>query len=193
MVDPATLSDSHGNVLLAVARGAVEAALGGARRPPPDDPWLREPGSTFVTLTQGGLLRGCIGTVRPVYPLVEDLRRNAVAAALADPRFHPLSATDLPFTRFEVSVLSPLATLRATSEEELRRQLAPGSHGLVLSWQRHSGTFLPQMWEQLPDPALFLRYLKRKAGLPEEFWDPEVVARVFTVRAWHEPEPAAAG
>jgi len=126
----------------------------------------------FVTLYQGGNLRGCIGGLEPRWPLAEDVRVHAVAAALQDPRFPPVTPQELPDIEIEVSVLSPLQPLNYRTPEDLIRHLRPGVDGVLLE-DPESGaraTFLPQVWEKLPDPRAFLSHLALKAGLPPDAW-----------------------
>lgn len=158
-----------------------------------DAAWLDAPGASFVTLTSGrapgGALRGCIGSLGARRPLREDVEANAVAAALHDPRFAPLTARELDETVVEVSVLSAPAALPAADEAELLARLRPGVDGVVLSACGRRATFLPQVWEQLPDPADFLARLRRKAGLPADYWGRDVVVETYTVTAWQEAAP----
>jgi AmmeMemoRadiSam system protein A len=178
-------------VLLALARRAIEEALGvPPAMPPPDlaaDPWLRAPGATFVTLTHDGHLRGCIGSVRARRPLADDVRGNARAAALSDPRFVPVTARELPAIRIEVSLLAPATPLAAETEAEALAQLRPGIDGVILEYggEAHA-TFLPQVWETLPVPRDFLAHLKDKAGLPPAFWSPAIRLQRYTVAKWAE-------
>ena len=155
--------------------------------------WLDAPGASFVTLTSGrapgGALRGCIGSLEARRPLREDVEANAVAAALHDPRFAPLTARELDDTVVEVSVLSAPTALPAADEAELLARLRPGVDGVVLSACGRRATFLPQVWEQLPDPADFLARLRRKAGLPADYWGRDVVVETYTVTAWQEAAP----
>ncbi|HXM70047.1 MAG TPA: AmmeMemoRadiSam system protein A [Thermoanaerobaculia bacterium] len=186
----------RGRVLLALAREAIAAAL---HVPPPaarwpaaelEAPWLRAPGACFVTLTRQGRLRGCIGSVRARRPLADDLRANARAAALSDPRFPQLTAGELPDTRIEVSLLSAASPLPAASEEEALAALRPGLDGIILEigGETHA-TFLPQVWENLPSPRDFLAHLKHKAGLSPGFWSPDLRLHRYTVTKWVEAEP----
>lgn len=192
---------SAGAILLPLARGAIAARLDpagpAARRTVPeaaaDAAWLDAPGASFVTLTSGrapgGALRGCIGSLGARRPLREDVEANAVAAALHDPRFAPLTARELDDTVVEVSVLSAPAALPVADEAELLARLRPGVDGVVLSACGRRATFLPQVWEQLPDPADFLARLRRKAGLPADYWGRDVVVETYTVTAWQEAAP----
>lgn len=183
--------EERGRTLLALAREALEEALEVREpaRPPTELPgWLTTPGATFVTLTADGSLRGCVGSMRAVRPLIEDVRDNAVAAALADSSFPPLTGTELPGTLVEVSLLSHLERLAATSEQEVLAALVPGRDGVLLEWGAHRGTFLPQVWERIPEPERFLRLLKQKARLPESFWAPDVALWTYTVEKWREAD-----
>ena len=182
--------DVQGRVLTAIARASIADALGCPREPVPDAAWLHEAGACFVTLTQNGALRGCIGTIDPHRSLGEDVRANARAAALRDPRFAPLAARELGCTRIEVSVLTPREELAFTSQADALRQLRPGTDGVVLEFGAHRATFLPQVWDQLPTPGEFMAHLKRKAGLPQEFWAPGVRLFRYQVRQASEPAPA---
>ena len=179
-----------GTTLLRLARFAIGQKLGGTDAAPSPAPWLDEPGATFVTLTQAGALRGCIGSLEASRPLALDVRENALAAAFRDPRFKPLTAAEFPAVAIEVSLLSALEPLPLEDERALREQLRPGVDGLVLDFGHHRGTFLPQVWEQLPDPADFLLNLKRKAGLPPDFWEPGMRLSRYTVTQWREPDRA---
>lgn len=131
---------------------------------------LREPGACFVTLTKHGQLRGCIGSLQAHRPLALDVLHNASAAAFRDPRFPPVVTDELKQLSLHISVLGPSEALLADNEAELLAQLRPGIDGLTLDDGAHRATFLPSVWEQLPEAAQFLRQLKRKAGLADEYW-----------------------
>ncbi len=175
-----------GSVLLRLARAAIARELGKAHPAAADAPWLRAPGACFVTLTHAEKLRGCIGTLRPHRPLLEDVQANAVAAAFRDPRFKPLSETEFEAVEVELSLLSPLETLDFADERDALARLRPGIDGVVFEYGYHSSTFLPQVWEDLREPAEFLAHLKYKAGLPPDFWDREVKLMRYTVSKWRE-------
>jgi AmmeMemoRadiSam system protein A len=177
-----------GATLLRLARFAIAQRLGETDAAPPPAPWLDEPGATFVTLTQHVTLRGCIGSLEASRPLAVDVRENALAAAFRDPRFPPLTVVEWPAVAIEVSLLSALEALPLTDEREVLAQLRPGVDGLVLDFGHHRGTFLPQVWEQLPDPEAFLVNLKRKAGLPPDFWEPGMRLSRYTVTKWREAD-----
>jgi hypothetical protein len=179
----------RGEVLLAIARESLAEAFEGTGESRParqDAPWLAEPGATFVTLTRGGELRGCIGSLEPHRPLGEDVRANARAAAFRDPRFPPLAAAELPRVTIEVSLLGPAVPLAVTSEAEALARLRPERDGVILEYGEARATFLPQVWEQLPDPRSFVAHLKQKAGLPPSFWSPELRLWTYEVTKWEE-------
>lgn len=175
-----------GATLLQLARAEIAGRLGEEAPQPADKTWLREPGATFVTLTRAGELRGCIGTLEAHRALGIDVRENAVAAAFCDPRFTPLSRGEFRGVRVEVSLLSPTQTISVADERSALAALRPHIDGVVLEYGQHRGTFLPQVWEQLPEPAEFLAQLKRKAGLPMDFWADGVRLARYTVSKWKE-------
>ncbi len=141
---------------------------------------LRTPRATFVTLQRRGDLRGCIGSLVARRPLVEDVAHNAYAAAFSDPRFPPLARHELEGLDVHLSVLSPMEPLTFRSEADLLGQIRPGVDGLLLEEGRHVGTFLPSVWESLPDAETFWRALKRKAGLPADYWSPSLRVSRYT-------------
>lgn len=124
----------------------------------------------FVTLHLRGSLRGCIGHLEANLPLIEDVADNAYAAAFSDPRFPALARHELADLQIHISVLTPSQPISFTSEADLIGQLRPHRDGLILTDGLHRGTFLPSVWEQLPEPAMFLRHLKLKAGLTADHW-----------------------
>ncbi len=142
-------------------------------------PVLTAPGACFVTLTINGVLRGCIGSLEAVQPLAEDVAENAYAAAFRDPRFNPLSKVEWASCELEISVLTPPEDFPVESEDDLVKRLIPGEHGVVLRWKNRRATYLPSVWEMLPEPVRFVRELKRKAGLPEDFWDSEMKVAIY--------------
>jgi AmmeMemoRadiSam system protein A len=176
----------HGQVLLAHARHAIESALGMEATPPPEAGILDRAGATFVTLRRNGALRGCIGTLDADRTLREDVALNARRAAFRDPRFDPLQPDELDGLTVEVSLLSAPEPIDCTSEAELLSRLDPARDGVVIEYQGKRATFLPQVWEQIPDPREFLRHLKRKAGLPDEFWSEELRVARYAVDKWSE-------
>lgn len=142
---------------------------------------LQKHGACFVTLSINKQLRGCIGTLEAYRPLVEDVAENAFAAAFRDPRFPRLTRQEYEKLHVHISVLNPPEAMRFTDEEDLLRQIRPGIDGLVLEDGYHRGTFLPQVWESLPEPKLFLRHLKQKAGLPPDHWSKAIKMQRYTV------------
>lgn len=181
-------ADAQGETLLALARSEIAGKLGEPATRPADAAWLSKPGATFVTLTRFGDLRGCIGSLEARRPLGLDVRENAVAAAFHDPRFWPLTRDEFDGILVEVSLLSPAQALDVKGEAEALAALRPEIDGVVFEYGPHHSTFLPQVWEQLPDPADFLAHLKRKAGLPADFWHDDVRLSRYTVAKWKEKE-----
>ncbi len=182
--------EAHARTLLAIARNSIEAALGTvAPKELPDERWLRPTRATFVTLTQNGGLRGCIGSLEAHRSLGEDVSHNARAAALSDPRFPPLMREELGRTRIEVSLLSTPKLLAFADHADLIAQLRPGEDGLILEYGGARGTFLPQVWESLPGPEQFVAELKRKAGLPFSLSTSKCRIQRYHVLKWKENVP----
>ncbi len=176
-----------GAALLGAARNAINQRLGLPARATPDHPALRRPGASFVTLHDAqGKLRGCIGTLVATHKLIDDVRHHAVAAAFNDPRFAALKLAEWPGIELEVSLLDAPRPLAFNSDEQARAVLRPGVDGVIFEWQGHRSTFLPQVWQQLPDVSRFLGALKRKAGLPEAFWAPDMTWQRYGVRPFSE-------
>jgi len=144
---------------------------------------LREPAASFVTLKKHGELRGCIGSLEAHRPLVEDVAHNAYAAAFRDPRFLPVTAQELPELEFHLSVLTPAEPMQFESEKNLLEQIRPGIDGLVLEDGAYRGTFLPAVWESLPDAVQFLQHLKLKAGLPKNHWSDTLKISRYTAES----------
>jgi MEMO1 family protein len=188
--DASTAGEERGPVLLAHARAAIAHRLGLAAVAAPHAAFLDEPGATFVTLKIDRALRGCIGSLAPHRPLGEDVRANAHAAAFDDPRFAPLAIGEFASLEIEVSLLSPSAPIVVRSEAELHARLRPGIDGVTLQWGHRRGTFLPQVWESLPTPREFVAQLKRKAGLPLDFWAEGLSFSRYTVEKFSEGAPA---
>jgi hypothetical protein len=177
-----------GRALLTIARSAIGVELGFRSIAEASHVALARPAATFVTLKLADELRGCIGSLKPLRPLGVDVRENAIAAAFRDPRFPPLAIVEFEATSVEVSLLSADERLDVTGEEDLLARVRPGVDGLVLEYGRHRATFLPQVWESLPEPRGFLAALKRKAGLPRDFWSPQVNVFRYGVTKWAESE-----
>lgn len=168
------LTPSEQAALLQVARDAITQPLNGAHdyrvRLSAHDATLREPGASFVTLNLAGRLRGCIGSLAAHQPLVVDVAKNAQSAAFRDPRFAPLTLAEWASISVHISVLSPPEPINVSSREALLKVLRPGVDGLILEDGIHRATYLPSVWEQLPEPDRFVTELRRKAGLPGEGW-----------------------
>ncbi len=176
----------RGKVLLPIARAAIARALGMPGTADETKLWLAEHGACFVTLSQNGDLRGCIGTLQPHRPLLADVKSNAVSAALHDPRFSPLSPEELDITQIEISLLSPIIAMNIHDEADALAQMRPGVDGIVFEFGNYRSTFLPQVWDDLTQPRQFLAMLRRKAGLPVDFWEEGVKLSRYTVTKWQE-------
>jgi AmmeMemoRadiSam system protein A len=185
---PDAIPEDAGSLLLPTARASIGRALGLSSELPSDRPtWALAPGASFVTLTEGGRLRGCIGSLEAVRPLLDDVGANAVAAATEDPRFPPLKRHELGGVAIEVSVLSAPVPLDVSSLADAYAALRPGVDGVIVElkpWYR--ATFLPQVWEELPQPEEFLAHLWNKAGIPPGEWLEGTTLQTYTVQAWHE-------
>jgi len=163
------------DILIGLAKAAILVALG-----QPEDfnltkaldtyPQLKEKGAAFVTLTKGEeeRLRGCIGSLEAWRPLYKDVITNAQSAAMKDSRFPPLTLEELPKIKVEVSVLSKPRPLPYKDEKDLKEKIVPGKDGVILRYDSHRATYLPQVWEQLPTFNTFFASLCQKAGLPAD-------------------------
>ena len=185
------LTSDERSQLLKLARQALVAATHGQEMPGFDmqslPPRLREPGATFVTLTRGGELRGCIGALEPYLPLAQDVCEHAVAAALQDFRFPPLQPEELPEIRIEISRLTPARDLDYEGPQELLSALRPGVDGVILRDGMRRATFLPQVWEKLPDPVVFLNHLCQKMGALPDLWRVrKLQVQIYQVEEFHE-------
>jgi len=175
--------------LLELARCSIARGIG--RHAPvsvPGRAWpprLLEPRATFTTLTLGGQLRGCCGSIEPRRPLIDDVWHNAWTSAYADPRFEPLTAWELHALEITVSVLSPLEPIAAGSDAELIASLRPGVDGLLICCGNACATFLPAVWRELPEPSDFLAQLKLKAGLSSARFSPRMRAFRYRTESFH--------
>lgn len=172
------LPDASARRLLDIARASIRHGLQHGRPLELDlaqeTADLQAVRATFVTLQRRGLLRGCIGTLEPRTPLAQDVADHAYAAAFEDSRFTPLQPRELESLEVHISILTPAVPLPCHDEADLLRQLRPGVDGLILQEGRRRATFLPSVWEDLPAPADFLAHLKRKAGLEDGYWSPNL-------------------
>ncbi len=184
------LNTNHYKILLGIGRNSIEYGLTHGQPMKLDaarfDPPLRENRASFVTLKKEGMLRGCIGRLEASRPLVEDVAANAYSAAFEDPRFPPLAASEKDGLEMHVSVLSVPRQLSFSDENDLLAQLRPGKDGLILEDGHRRATFLPSVWEQLPDPRNFVAELKRKAGLLPDQWSDTLRAWRYTAEVAHE-------
>lgn len=146
---------------------------------PEAEEWLEVLRATFVTLKIDGNLRGCIGSIHPVRSLLEDLWHNAQAAAFQDPRFPPLNEQELETITIELSVLTEIQPLDVSTESELLDVLRPDIDGLIIDDGHRKATFLPAVWDQLPDPQQFLNQLRLKAGMPDGYWSDTMQCSVY--------------
>jgi AmmeMemoRadiSam system protein A len=174
-------------ILKDVARRSIERGLRTGKPlavdPEAFPPELRAKRACFVTLRRSGELRGCIGTLEGDAALVVGVAENAFKAAFRDPRFSPLREADLPGIEIHISILSPLERVEVRSETDLLAKLRPGVDGVVLRQGFQQGTFLPSVWQELPDAAQFLSQLKRKAGLAADFWSDDLEVWRYTAES----------
>ncbi len=168
------LSQAEQQILLRLAREAIEDIVQRHYLPPLDlatlPPRLREDGAAFVTLTENGELRGCIGALEATQPLAEDVREHAAAAAVEDFRFPPVRAEEIQRLEIEISRLTTPQPLAYDGPLDLLQRLRPGIDGVVLKDGFRRATFLPQVWEKLPEPIEFLEQLCMKMGAPRNAW-----------------------
>lgn len=188
---PNSLTNGEKQILLHVARESIEHAVRGEPLPPlPLDSLpaaLTGNGASFVTLTLRGNLRGCIGALEAYQPLIEDVREHAIAAALNDPRFPPLTQLELNRIQIEVSRLTSPQELDYADADDLLKKLRPHVDGVILKHGYRRATFLPQVWEKIPDPVEFLEQLCYKMGERGNLWR-ETKLQVYTyqVEEFHE-------
>ncbi|WP_457593007.1 AmmeMemoRadiSam system protein A [Hydrogenimonas sp.] len=187
-----------GELLLRIAREAIASAFGLAPEIDKEAltakyPELGKEQATFVTLTIDGRLRGCIGSIVPHRPLIDDLVANARAAAFEDPRFAPLTREEFEKADIEVSLLTVPQPLEYEDVEDLRRKIVPGRDGVILQLDGRQATFLPQVWEELNDFDLFFAHLCQKAGLPQNClaYHPQIYT--YRVEKFRECEGAGCG
>lgn len=196
----ASLTETEQRILLKLARKSIERAAAGEGLPALDlaalPPRLRDDGACFVTLTlTGDELRGCIGGLEARQPLALDVCEHAAAAALDDFRFSPVLPAEVPELHIEISVLTPPEALEYENPADLPELLRRGFDGVILRDGLHRATYLPQVWEKLPNPRDFLNSLCRKMGAPANLWEQKVLAvQVYQVLEFAEdefpPEPA---
>jgi uncharacterized protein len=186
------LTPEEQKILLRLAREALEQGVKSKELPPLDQaaltPRLREDGASFVTLTEAGQLRGCIGALEPYQSLAEDVREHAVSAALEDPRFPPVSESEVGRINIEVSRLTRPVPLQYQDADDLLSKLRTHVDGVILRDAFRRATFLPQVWEKIPDPAEFLDNLCFKMGANPDLWRKKhLEVLVYQVEEFHEP------
>ncbi|MEX2479925.1 MAG: AmmeMemoRadiSam system protein A [Gammaproteobacteria bacterium] len=190
-VDPGhvELSSAALTTLVRLAARTITVAVVPSAWPTGDDATpgddFQRPGASFVTLRLGTQLRGCIGSLSACRPLLDDVLRNARAAALDDPRFEPLAAPELEHTSVEIAVLSTTERLAFADETDLMQQLRPGLDGVILAYAGQRATYLPSVWAQLPQPHRFVEQLRHKAGIPVHIPTVDLHVERYTVS--HSP------
>jgi len=174
MIQSCSFTDTEQEALLRIAYDAiahgVRNGIPGVIESANYTDRLRTISATFITLKIADALRGCIGTLEAVRPLIRDVHENAFAAAFRDPRFPPVAERELTGLQIGISVLSCPEPMAFGSEQDLLDQLRSGIDGLILEEGYHRSTFLPAVWESLPQPQAFFRQLKLKAGLSPDHW-----------------------
>lgn len=187
---PAQLTPDERITLLKIARQSlIDAANSRSATPLPEDltPALLEIGASFVTLTVRGQLRGCIGTLEAHQPLAKDVRQRAAQAATQDYRFPRVRPSEVETIHIEISRLTQPVPLPYSDPAELPRLLRPHVDGVVLTDGLGGATFLPQVWEQLPDPAEFLSHLCLKMGAKSDLWRRKVLqVEIYQVEEFEE-------
>jgi AmmeMemoRadiSam system protein A len=191
MAEKDRLTEEEGRCLLSVARQTIHQRLFSSERQELADSQVSskfsEKRGTFVTLTIDGGLRGCIGHIIPQESLLEGIRINAINAAFQDPRFRPLSRKEWERVKIEISILTEPKSLPYSDAEDLLDKLRPGIDGVIIKKGFHQATFLPQVWEQLPDKKEFLTHLCMKAGLERDAWKKEKLeVSTYQVQAFEE-------
>ncbi len=166
-----TLTPEQKKVILEIAKSAIKEAVLGKKIIDKEAllqkyPWLAQKGAVFVTINEFNQLRGCIGSIIAHQSLLDDIIANAKSAALNDPRFKPLSASELDKIEIEVSLLTPPKPLPYKDIADLKNKIRPGIDGVILQYNGYQATYLPSVWEQLPIFEEFFSTLCQKAGLP---------------------------
>ena len=189
--DSGKTSDVAGVELLRLARGSIAHGLVHEKPSPVDytelPRALADTAATFTTLRCQGRLRGCCGTLDAIRPLAEDVAHSAFRAAFRDPRFDPVGQRELDVITLEVSVLSALEPMPVSDEADLLTRLVPGIDGLVINAEGRRATFLPKVWDMLPEPQQFLAALKAKCGLPRDYRSEQLAFQRYTTTSYVEP------
>ncbi len=191
MVPERLLNDSDRAFLLSLARNSIENCVRGTALPSFDpkslSPGLNDEGASFVTLTYNGYLRGCVGALEPYQSLAEDVREHAVAAAFQDYRFPPVQAGEIKDIKIEISYLTRPTPLTYQNPDQLIELLRPNVDGVILRDGIRRATFLPQVWEKIPDPVEFLEELCMKMGAQPDLWRRKKLdVLIYQVEEFHE-------
>lgn len=168
------MNEQEALLAVRIARNAIESEL--IRVPPvvisqlPEN--FSQNGAVFVTIRskEDGALRGCIGSLIAYRPLFEDIVNNAKSSAFNDPRFPPMIKEELPFVKFELSLLSQPVQMIYSSIDEILQKLRAGIDGVIIKYKTAQATFLPSVWDEINTKEEFLSRLCEKARLPQNFW-----------------------
>ncbi|MBN1535109.1 MAG: AmmeMemoRadiSam system protein A [Anaerolineales bacterium] len=185
------LSPEEQLLLLKIARRTIEEFFVEGKKPQIDlsdfSQSLIKEGATFVTLTKRGELRGCVGALEAYQPLIEDVRDHALAAAFDDYRFAPLRQEELPFVEIEISRLTPPKPIEYSDADDLLQKIRPDIDGVILRDRHRKATFLPQVWEKLPQADIFLSHLCQKMGCDPDIWRfRKLEVSTYQVEMFHE-------
>lgn len=177
-------TEEERRILFSFARQALVSVVALTTLPTPDletlPPALTKPGSCFVTLSRQGKLRGCTGSLVATSPLLVEVIRCTAQTATNDPRFEPIGSNELDDLDIEISVLTPSQVLQVEAPAHLPSLIRPGVDGVTLYHGRRRATFLPQVWERIPDPEDFLGMLCRKMNLPPSAWlEPGITVETY--------------
>jgi AmmeMemoRadiSam system protein A len=190
---PYPLTDQEKRLSLELARGSITAAANRQPSPTVDlqemPDHLKIDGACFVTLRKRNTkaLRGCTGVLVARAPLAEEIVKTAAQSALFDPRFEPVRPGELDEIEIEISILTPPRKLSFSNPEDLPKLIRPGIDGVTLYRGMYRATFLPQVWERIPDPIMFLEMLSQKMGLDRNAWKkPGIEAEVYQVEEFSE-------
>ena len=191
MADTDQLTEEEGRYLLSVARKTIEQKISNLEAQVEFDSFdsnkFSEKRGTFVTLTIDDGLRGCIGNIIPQESLLDGVKANAINAAFRDPRFSPLSGKEWEKVKIEISILTDAKPLDYSNRKDLLEKMRQGTDGVILKKGYNQSTFLPQVWEQLPDKKEFLTHLCLKAGLDGNEWEKEKLeVLTYQVQAFEE-------
>jgi AmmeMemoRadiSam system protein A len=191
MVPEQHLTENDRTYLLTLARKSIENYISDSSLPSLDknslSPILLEQGASFVTLSYKGYLRGCVGALEPYQSLAEDVREHAIAAAFEDYRFPPVQRSEIKDIHIEISYLTRPVSLKYENPTELLKLLRPNIDGVVLRDGMRRATFLPQVWEKIPDPEEFLEELCMKMGAQPDLWRrKKLEVYTYQVEEFHE-------